>query len=349
MATEQPSAAVQVLPLSHGAEENARLAALRSYRVLDTGRESRFDDLTSLAASICEAPFSLISLVDTDRVFFKSAYGLDSREVPYPECFCGHAIRQRGLFEVHDTLLDPRFATHPLVLEPPRVRFYTGAPLVTPQDHALGTLCVLDSIPRKLQARQAETLRVLARQVMSQMELNLQAIRDPLTGLYNRRQLDETLRRELLRAGRNGSTVGIMAVDVDHFKRVNDTLGHEAGDAALRGIALNLAGSVREEDVACRAGGEEFVVILPGTGGQALRQRAEAVRRAVEQVRISAGENALQITVSVGLAIFPAHGKTEVELLRAADAALYAAKAAGRNRVIMYAPGGVDGSVACAA
>ncbi len=349
MATEQPSAAVQGRNLSFDAEESARLAALRSYRVLDTGRESRFDDLTSLAASICEAPISMISLVDTDRLFIKSAFGLDARQIPYPGCFCGHAIRQRDLFEVHDTLLDPRFATHPLVLEPPRVRFYTGAPLVTPQDHALGTLCVLDSTPRKLQSRQAETLRILARQVMSQLELNLQAIRDPLTGLYNRRQLDETLRRELLRAGRNGSVVGIMVVDVDHFKRVNDTLGHEAGDAALRGIAQKLACSVREEDVACRAGGEEFVVILPGTGGQALRQRAELIRSTIEQARISAGGSVSQVTVSVGLAMFPAHGKTEAELLRAADAALYAAKAAGRNRVTMYAPGGVDESVAYAA
>ncbi|MGB7543772.1 MAG: sensor domain-containing diguanylate cyclase [Burkholderiales bacterium] len=324
--------------MSSDAEESARLAALRSYCMLDTGREARFDDLTHLAATICEAPVSLISLVDTNRLFFKSDHGLGAREVPYPDFFCGHAIHQRELFEVPDALLDPRFARHPLVVDGPRVRFYAGAPLVTPQDHALGTLCVIDFVPRKLEPRQAETLRILGRQVMSQLDLNLLAMRDPLTGLFNRRPLEEVLRREILRARRTGSVVGIMAIDVDHFKRINDTLGHEAGDAALRGIANELAYCVREEDIACRAGGEEFVVILPGTGEQALRQRAEAIRRTIEQARISTDEGTVQLTVSIGLTAFPTHGETEAALLRAADVALYKAKAAGRNRVVMCDP-----------
>jgi diguanylate cyclase (GGDEF)-like protein len=346
MAEAQPGVAVQERHLSPDAQESARLAALRSYCVLDTGHETRFDDLTSLATTTCEAPVSLISLVDTNRLFFKSARGLDAREVPYPDFFCGHAIRQRELFEVPDALLDPRFAGHPLVVDSPRVRFYAGVPLVTPQDHGLGTLCVIDFVPRKLQSGQAEILRILARQVMSQLELNLQAMRDPLTNLYNRRPLEETLRREILRARRTGSVVGVMAIDIDHFKRVNDTLGHDAGDAALRGVAEELSDCVREEDVACRAGGEEFVVILPGTGEEALRQRAEVVRRRIEQARISADGATLQVTVSIGLAAFPAHGETEAALLRAADAALYKAKAEGRNRVIASVPGGSHGSVA---
>src|SRR5262245_30378106 len=250
---------------SSGAEESARLSALRGYCVLDTGREARFDDLTCLAASICETPFSFVSLVDTNRLFFKSAHGMDVRELPYPDFFCSHAIRQRDVFMVHDALQDPRFANHPLVVDGPRVRFYAGAPLVTPQDLALGTLCVVDVVPRQLGAKQIETLRILARQAMCQLELNLQAMRDPLTSLYNRRQLEESLHREVLRARRGGAPVGVMAIDVDHFKRVNDTLGHEVGDSALRGVAEVLSSCVREEDIACRAGGEEFVIILPGT------------------------------------------------------------------------------------
>jgi diguanylate cyclase (GGDEF)-like protein len=334
MADAKPGVAVQERNLSPDAQESARLAALRSYCVLDTGHETRFDDLTSLAATICETPVSIISLVDTNRLFFKSARGLDAREVPYPDFFCGHAIRQRELFEVPDALLDPRFVGHPLVVDAPRVRFYAGMPLVTPQDHGLGTLCVIDFVPRKLQPGQDEMLRILARTVMSQLELNLQGMRDPLTGLYNRRPLEETLRREILRARRTGSVVGVMAIDIDHFKRVNDTLGHDAGDAALRGVAEELSRCVREEDVACRAGGEEFVVILSGTGVEALRQRAEVVRDTIERAPISAGGTTLQLTVSIGLAAFPAHGDTEVVLLRAADAALYKAKAEGRNRVV---------------
>jgi diguanylate cyclase (GGDEF)-like protein len=326
---------------SSGAEESARLSALRGYCVLDTGREPRFDDLTCLAASICETPFSLVSLVDTNRLFIKSAYGMDIREVPDPGFFCGHAIRQRDVFVVPDACQDSRFANHPLVAGSPRIRFYAGAPMVTPQDYALGTLCVADVVPRELNAKQLETLRILARQAMCQLDLNLKAMRDPLTGLYNRRQLEESLHREVLRARRTGAPVGVMAIDVDHFKRVNDTLGHEVGDIALRGIAEELASCVREEDIACRAGGEEFVIILPGTGKTALRSRAEAVRKTIEQAGIPAEDGTLKLTVSIGLASFPTYGDGGQAVLRAADVALYKAKAAGRNRVVMCTPSSV--------
>jgi len=340
MAAER-SGAVVPRRQSSGAEESARLSALRGYCVLDTGREARFDDLTSLAASICETPMSLVSLVDTNRLFFKSAHGMDIREVPHPDFFCGQAIRQRDVFVVPDATQDPRFANHPLVVESPRVCFYAGAPLVTPQNYALGTLCVVDFVPRELNSKQLETLRILARQAMCQLELNLQAMRDPLTGLYNRRQLEEGLHREVLRARRIGAPVGVMAIDVDHFKRVNDTLGHEVGDIALRGIAEVLASCVREEDIACRAGGEEFVIILPGTGKTALRSRAEALRKTIEQARIPAGDGTLKLTVSIGLASFPSYGDSGQAVLRAADVALYKAKAAGRNRVMMCTPSSV--------
>jgi diguanylate cyclase (GGDEF)-like protein len=340
MVPDRSGAAAQRRQFSFGAEESARLAALRSYCVLDTGREARFDDLTGLAANICETPVSLVSLVDNHRLFFKSAHGIDAREVPYPDFFCGHAIRRRDIFVVPDALEDPRFAQHPLVVDAPRVRSYAGVPLVSPQDYVLGTLCVIDFVPRKLDPKQIETLRILARQVMCQLELNLKAMRDPLTGLYNRRQLEEGLHREILRARRGGTSVGVMVIDVDHFKRVNDTLGHEAGDCALRGIADELAGCVREEDIACRAGGEEFVIILPGTGRTTLRSRADAVRRRIERARVSAGEGTLKLTVSIGLASFPAYGDTGQSVLRAADVALYKAKAAGRNRVTMCTPSG---------
>jgi len=314
----------------------ARLLALRSYCVLDTGREGRFDDLTALAASICEAPVSLVSLVDSGRLFFKSEHGLGVREVPDAgEGFCSHAIRQRGLFEIPDTREDARFASHPLVTGTPHVRFYAGAPLITPDDLAVGTLCVIDFRPRRLDARQAEALRILSRQVIAQLELNLQAMRDPLTGLYNRRPLEESLHRELLRARRSGTTVGLMAIDLDRFKQVNDTLGHDAGDAVLRTIARELMACVREEDIVCRAGGEEFVVILPGTGEYALRERAELVRHTVEREAITTFGNPLQVTVSIGLALFPGHGTTTSALMRAADSALYQAKGAGRNCIVM--------------
>src|SRR6267378_7755327 len=166
MAVERTGVTAQPRRLTSGAEESARLSALRSYCVLETGREARFDDLTCLASTICETPVSLISLVDTNRLFFKSAHGMDVREVPYPDFFCGHAIRQRDLFVVPDASQDPHFASHPLVVDSPRVRFYAGAPLITPQGQALGTLCVVDFVPKQLNAKQLDTLRILSRQVM---------------------------------------------------------------------------------------------------------------------------------------------------------------------------------------
>jgi diguanylate cyclase (GGDEF)-like protein len=316
------------------AHETARLAALRRYCVLDTGHEARFDDLARLAASVCATPVSLVSLVDSNRLFFKAAHGFDVRELPDPEGFCTHAIRQRGIFEIPDTLEHAFFARHPLVVSPPGVRFYAGAPLFTEDDFGLGTLCVIDFKPRTLSAEQRELLRLLAKQVMVQLDLGLQTMRDSLTGLYNRRPLEESLHREIARAMRRSDPIGVMAIDIDHFKHINDSLGHETGDAVLRAVGAELLGCVREDDVACRAGGEEFVVILPGIGKTGLLQRAEVLRRTIEHTPIPAGAETVRLTVSIGLSVFPDHGATEAELLRAADAALYQAKAAGRNRVV---------------
>ncbi len=316
-------------------EASARLTALRNYCVLDTGRESRFDDLACLAATVCDAPVSLVSLVDLKRLFFKSAYGMDVREAPHPGSFCGYAIRQREVFEVPDTLADSRFTTNPLVVDAPKVRFYAGAPLVTPKDVAVGTLCVIDFVPRRLDDKQKSALRILARQVISQLELNLQAKRDPLTGLYNRRQLEESLQREVQRAAGVKAATGLMVIDVDHFKLVNDSLGHETGDRALRAIAEELMACVRDEDVGCRIGGEEFAVVLPGADATTLRGRAEAMRSRIESATLRAGPHDLRMTVSIGLAVYPEHGDNESQLLRAADVALYRAKAEGRNRVVM--------------
>lgn len=314
-------------------DEAARLAALRRYCILDTGREPRFDDLAQLAAGICATPVALVSLADVDRLFFKAAYGFDVREVPYPDGFCAHAIRQPELFEIPDTHEDARFARHPLVVESPAVRFYAGMPLFTKEGFGLGTLCVIDFQPRKLDARQREALRLLARQVMAQLDLGLQTMRDPLTGLYNRRALEESLHRELARARRRAEPISVIAIDADHFKGINDTHGHEGGDVVLRALARLLLESVREEDIACRLGGEEFVVILPGMGRDGALARAETLRHAIQRMRIPVGSQTLQMTASLGVAVFPEHGETEADLLRAADAAVYGAKSDGRNRV----------------
>ena len=151
--------------------EKKRLKVLWQYEVLDTVPEELFDDLTELAARICEAPIAMISLVDEKRQWFKSRIGTDVRETSREVSFCSHAIRQSDLFIVPDATLDKRFARNPLVTSEPRIRFYAGAPLITPDGYALGTLCVLDKSPRQLRQEQKQALTILARHVVSQLEL----------------------------------------------------------------------------------------------------------------------------------------------------------------------------------
>ncbi len=152
-------------------DEPARLAALHRYRILDTEPEQRFDDLTLLASQICDTPISLITLIDSDRQWFKSRVGLDVEETSRGVAFCAHAIRQPGIMQVSDAATDARFRDNPFVTGEPNIRFYAGAPLITPDGHALGTLCVIDVKPRRLNEGQLRALDALRRQVESQLEL----------------------------------------------------------------------------------------------------------------------------------------------------------------------------------
>lgn len=166
--------------------------------------------------------------------------------------------------------------------------------------------------------------------------LRQQSIRDPLTGLFNRRHMNDVIGREFARAGRDGKQVAVAMVDVDHFKRINDRHGHDAGDLVLKAVAHTIASQVREGDIVCRFGGEEFVVILPDISQEAALERAEQIRTAVGALDFSCGEHAVgQVTASLGVALYPLHGSDEPALVRAADAALYRAKEGGRNRVVL--------------
>src|SRR5215467_8109215 len=162
--------------------EKTRLQALRRYKILDTDPERAFDDLTVLASHICETPVALISLIDADRQWFKSKVGMDVSETPREVSFCARAIQQSELFVVPDASKDPRFSSNPFVVSDPKIRFYAGAPFTSSDGHPLGTLCVVDLVPRQLTPNQQGALVALSHQVQAQFELrkNLIELRDAL-------------------------------------------------------------------------------------------------------------------------------------------------------------------------
>ncbi len=165
--------------------------------------------------------------------------------------------------------------------------------------------------------------------------LRQQSIRDPLTGLFNRRYMEESLEREILRATRAQHPLGVIMLDIDHFKQFNDNFGHEAGDAILRKLSVFLRSNVRGEDIACRYGGEEFVLILPDASAEITQQRAEKIRQGIKHLKVRFNHKVLKsLTVSLGIAMLPDQGSTGEVILRASDGALYQAKAAGRDRVV---------------
>jgi diguanylate cyclase (GGDEF)-like protein len=183
-------------------------------------------------------------------------------------------------------------------------------------------------------------LRLASNSLGDALVLAQQSVRDPLTGLFNRRYMEETLEREIARAARAKGPVSIIMLDVDHFKHFNDTFGHEAGDIILREIGVCLRTQVRAEDIACRYGGEEFTLIMPAASADVSLERAEHLRQQVKGLAVQRRGVALgQITASLGVAAFPHHGDSGEDVLAAADGALYQAKRAGRDRVVVARAG----------
>ncbi len=227
-----------------------------------------------------------------------------------------------------------------------------GAYLCVPmmaQGEALGVLHVLighpkgpDGWERLLEARQRLAPSVADHIALTVANLKLRetlrglSIRDPLTGLFNRRYMEESLERELRRADRKGTSVGIIMIDIDHFKKINDTYGHEAGDTVLCEMGVLLQRHIRGSDIACRYGGEEFTLILADSSLSVAQERAEHLREQVKELHIQyRGQDLETITLSLGVASFPQHGTSKQALLQAADLALYRAKAEGRDRVVV--------------
>jgi diguanylate cyclase (GGDEF)-like protein len=316
----------RIVPAPRPADERKRLEALRLYDVLDTPPERAFDDIAKLAAHICDAPIASISLIDSDRQWFKAKVGFDACETARDEGFCAYTILQDELFVIADTTEDARFADHPIVRGGPKIRFYAGAPLIAPSGHRIGALAVNDRVARSLTEAQQEALRALSRQAIDQFELRRaltqsrqEALTDALTGLGNRRRLLIELGAELERATL-AQPITLIFLDLDGFKLYNDIFGHAAGDNLLSRLAVKLTKTVGKHGTAYRMGGDEFCVLLQGDVTANRRLMGAIARSLSEQ-----GEGFV-ITVSQGFVVLPVEATDVREALTLADARMYRQK-----------------------
>lgn len=327
--------------------EAARLEFLFSCGILDTPKDERFDRVTRLAARFYGADVAFLGFVD-DRYQWMKSVSADGVGpwIERDKSVCQIVIASGRPLVFGDMQSDPRLQGHPIVPHLP-FRFYAGVPLLTEDGAAVASLCVLKREAQDSSAVDLEPLSDLAAIAMDELELfrrNRELARlaetCPLTGLVNRRGFDAALDRAVRRARRTRTPLSLLLLDLDHFKRLNDTLGHQAGDDALRRFGTILgAASRRPDDVAARYGGEEFALILPDTDAAGAVEVAGRVRQALVSAAISHPEGIGGLmTASIGIATAPPAALSDPDtLLSQADAALYRAKHSGRDRYCMSA------------
>ncbi|MDE2419379.1 MAG: EAL domain-containing protein [Burkholderiales bacterium] len=339
------------------ANEQLRLQTLRETGLLDVPEQEAFDDIAKLARDIAGTPMALVTLVDQDRQWFLSNQGLPVRETSRSIAFCAHTIQSSEVLEVPDAHTDPRFADNPLVRGDPNIRYYAGVPLVLASGEALGTLCVLDTVRRKLSETQLSSLKTLAHSVVGEIELRRKmlkleqevdrrraaeiqiahiAMRDVLTQLPNRAALMDRLDQLLRKVARSATQMAFLFVDLDRYKLINDTLGHEMGDAALVEVSNRLMMALRDSDTVARLGGDEFAVLLPEIGSlQAAMAVAAKLNAALGEPSLIRGSR-LHFSASIGIAMVPEHGNTVEQIMRHADLAMYQAKHAGGGTAVAF-------------
>lgn len=307
-------------------DEASRLDSLRSLNILDTSAEERFDRLTRLARRLFGVPIALISLVDANRQWFKSCQGLGVSETPREVSFCGHAILGDTIMVIPDALLDERFHDNPLVVGEPKIRFYAGCPLTVPNGSKIGTLCLIDQKPRKLDEDEHELLRDLARMAEREITAVQLATMDELTLLSNRRGFMALGQHSLSLCARLDRPASMLFFDLDGFKTINDRFGHAEGDRALASFATLLMKTFRDSDVVGRLGGDEFVVLITNCTAGDSRLALARLAAEVDAFNRDSGRG-YEIRFSVGeVACDPGKHRSIDALLGDADALMYERK-----------------------
>lgn len=313
-------------------DEPGRQRALDRLSVLDTALEQPFERIVDLVKTTLGVPICAVSLIDSDRQWFKAFRGLSADQTPRDIAFCDHAIRAEAPFLIEDARHDPRFSDNPLVTSEPFIRSYLGIPLKMPEGYIVGTLCAIDQKPRAFSDHEVSILENFGNLVVGELELRTLASTDGLTKLLSREAWSAHVQEEIERVSRYNSDLSVLFLDLDHFKKVNDEWGHDVGDLVLRKTSAIIAQSLRKHDLIGRLGGEEFAICLIGANREIGSLVAERIRRKLEVVSFPEHPG-LNPTMSVGVASFAA-GDDLASLLKRSDSALYVAKEEGRNRVV---------------
>lgn len=312
-------------------DEHGRQSALDRLGVVETAREEPFEQIVELVKTTFGVPICAVSLIDHQRQWFKAFRGLAADSTPREIAFCDHAIRAEKPFVVADAAQDARFCDNPLVVGAPFIRSYLGCPLKLPDGHIVGTLCIIDQKPRAFSEQEIAILCHFANLVIGELELRTIAYTDVLTHMLSRRAWCDGVEKEIGRAFRQASTLSVLMIDLDHFKQVNDTFGHDTGDRVLKKTAQVISKALRKHDLAGRLGGEEFAVCLIGAGQETAAAIAERIRQRVAALEFD-GLPEMRCTISVGVAELLPEDDLDA-LLKRADEALYAAKEQGRDQV----------------
>lgn len=329
--------------LSRGVEELSLLARLDELLQLCQSDQEAYQAIHTIISRIFSSERGTIYTAEPDGMYLaRVMWGDpdDANSMLLDQCL---ALRHGRPYFIEDT-------QHGLVCEHmlPQVPVSSYCVPMIAQNEIYGTLHIevdlgngkqggLDESRRKLAVMVSSSIALALSNIRLRDRLRDQAVRDPLTSLFNRRFMEESLTRELLRVERSNKPLGVLMMDIDHFKNYNDTYGHEAGDLLLVEVAKLIRSRIRGSDIACRYGGEEIVVVLPEAASKVVLDRAEKLRLEISQLRLTYQDQVLEpVTVSVGVVMCPEGGQSPQGLLRRADQALYAAKQAGRNRVLQW-------------
>lgn len=332
-----------------------KLAQLPESSFFCTPIEERFERITRLARRVLKVPVAAITFLNEEKQWFKSVSGWAVTEIPNSQSFCPITLAAGKMTIFEDTLQEANLSQHPLVTTGPQFRFYAGHPIMDESETISGTFCVFDQKPRQFSTADRASLIDLAeitqREIFSERmksahsslmsKLGIarrESMMDPLTRLWNRRGAGVMIKAALETANEQNSSVGIAVVDLDNFKQINDTYGHQVGDEVLRKTALRLIQSVRTDDSVCRIGGDEFLLIMKDADSIVASATTHRMRAMVAEAPVKTRQGPITITTSVGYTVRSGSEDESVdEIIERADRALRQSKAAGRNQVVEIA------------